>query len=170
MKLENDTIEIRLANETDFESIFSIWLDGISNSFEYKEIDKDNIKEKFASNFYQRQGIFNFWVAVDIQNNIRGWQSLIRTSNNPFRQNTYAESSTYISKSNRFKGVGKRLLDYVMLEAEKSDLEYVIGFVSIRNEAAIKITKETGWIVVGKIPLSKNQNDIFEKTLLIRPV
>lgn len=170
MKAENKTIQIRLAIQNDFETIFSIWLDGISNSFEYKEADKDNLKEKFTSNFNQRQGIFNFWVAVDTKNNIWGWQSLIKTSNNPFRQNTYAESSTYISKNNRFKGIGKLLLDYVMQEAEKSNLEYVIGFVSINNEAARKITKETGWIEVGQIPGSKKRNDTFAKTFLIRPV
>ena len=170
MKPENETIQIRLATENDFETIFSIWLDGINNSFEYNEVDEDNLKEKFTSNFNQRQGIFNFWVAMDTENNILGWQSLIKTSNNPFRQNTYAESSTYISKSNRFKGVGKMLLDYVMKEAEMSSLEYVIGFVSITNEAARKITKETGWIEVGQIPASKKRNNTFEKTFLVRPV
>lgn len=170
MNLESKTIQIRLATDNDFEIIFSIWLDGINNSFEYNESDKDNLKAKFASNFNQRQGIFNFWVAVDTENNIFGWQSLIKTSNNPFRQNTYAESSTYISKNNRFKGVGKMLLDYVIKEAETSDLEYIIGIVSITNEAARKITKETGWVEVGQIPASKKRKDTYEKTLLVRPV
>lgn len=170
MNQENEFIKIRVANNEDFETIFTIWLDGISNSFDYKESDLDNIKLIFTSNFNNRNGIFNFWVAVDPNDNILGWQSLIRTSNNPFRINTYAESSTYISKTNRYKGVGKLLLDYVMKEAEKSSLEYVIGFVSIKNEAARKITQETGWIEVGQIPPSKKRNDKFKKTFLVRPV
>jgi len=170
MKIENKTIQIRLATDKDFEPIYSIWLDGIGNSFEYNEFDKDNLKEKFTSNFNERRGIFNFWVAVDRENNIWGWQSLIKISNNPFRQNTYAESSTYISKSNRFKGVGKALLEFVMLEAEKSDLEYVFGFVAIENEAAKKITEETGWLNIGEIPPSKKGKNRIIKSFLVRPV
>jgi L-amino acid N-acyltransferase YncA len=170
MKSERENIKIRLATDNDFEAIFSIWLDGISNSFEYEEIYKENIKAKFTSNFNQRQGIFNFWVAVDAQNKIWGWQSLIKTSNNPFRENTFAESSTYIAKDNRFKGIGKQLLEYVMNEAEDSQLEYVIGFVALGNEAAKEITKQTGWIEIGQIPSSKKRNSEIRKSFLVRPV
>lgn len=170
MKKENIPIQIRLAADNDLESIYSIWLDGISNSFEYNEFDNDNPKEKFTSNFNERQGIFNFWIAVDTENNILGWQSLIKMSNNPFRQNAHAESSTYISKSNRFKGVGKALLEFVMIEAEKSELEYVFGFVAVENEAANKITHETGWLHIGRIPPSKKGKNKILKSLLVRPV
>jgi len=161
---------IRLANDDDFEQVYAIWLDGIHNSFDYKSKDMKKIEQKFASIFFQRQGIFNFWIATDENNKILGWQSLIRTSNNPFRENIYAEASTYISKDNRYKGMGKALLDYVMQEAEKSDLEYITCFVSVANEAAKKITEETGWIEIGVIPASKKGENKFVKSFLIRPV
>lgn len=170
MKSESENMKIRLATDNDFEAIFSIWLDGISNSFEYKETDKDKIKVKFTSNFNQRQGIFNFWVAVDIQNKVLGWQSLIKTSSNPFRENTFAESSTYIAKYCRIKGIGKQLLEYVINEAEDSQLEYIIGFVAIQNEAAKEITRQTGWIEVGQIPNSKKYSNEIKKSFLVRPV
>lgn len=170
MMLENNDITIRLANENDLEPIFSIWIEGINNSFDKNNFNITTLKEKFRSNFYQRNGIFNFWVAIDSENKIWGWQSLIKASNNPFRENTFAESSTYISKQNRFKGIGKLLLEFVINEAEKSQLEYIIGFVAIENEAAKKITQETGWIEVGKIPNSKRNNSEIKKSILIRPV
>lgn len=163
-------IKIRLAQDEDFEQILSIWFEGIGNSFNIENAHIEIVKEKFTSNFFQRQGIFNFWVAVDKREKILGWQSLIKCFYNPFRQNTYAESSTYIAKSTRFKGLGKLLLDFVMKEAEKSELEYVIGFVALKNEVAKKITMETGWIEVGKIPSSKKYENEFPKSFLIRPV
>jgi len=166
----NENTQIRLATDNDFEDIFSIWLDGINTSFDKELIEENTLKEKFSLNYSSRQGIFNFWVAVDNQNNVLGWQSLIKTSNNPFRENTFAESSTYISNENRYKGVGKLLLDFVMKEAEKSPLEYVIGFVSIHNEAAKKITQETGWVEVGQMPPSKSNNSNILKSFLVRPV
>ncbi len=166
----NKTIQIRLAKDMDFEAIFSIWLEGLHNSFETSQMDLQKINAKFSANFFQRQGIFNFWVAEDRSGNILGWQSLIKTSNNPFRENSYAESSTYISKENRGHGVGKLLLDFVMKKAEKSELEYVFGFVTTTNEAGRKITKDTGWVEVGQIPVSKKGDSGFPKTFLVRPV
>lgn len=165
-----DTISIRLALDEDFETIYAIWLDGIENSFDKKAIDEQAVRQKFRSNFQERQGIFNYWLAVDGEQNILGWQSLIRYSNNPFRQDTYAESSTYIAKHTRTQGIGKLLLEHMLKEAEKSKLEYVIGFVSLTNAAARKITEETGWMEVGIIPPPKKGDYIFPKSFLVRPV
>jgi len=163
-------IEIRLAKDRDFDEIYQIWLEGISNSFDESAFKMEQIRKKFASNFFNRKGIFNFWLAVDETEKILGWQSLIRVSNNPFREHAFAESSTYISKSNRLKGVGRLLLKHVMAEAEKSELEYIIGFVALSNEAAKKITSETGWHVIGQMPDSKKGNNKIRKSILIRPV
>ena len=170
MKNKNADILIRLATDDDFETIYLIWLDGIKNSFDDNLIDQHTLREKFSSNFNQRQGVFNFWVAVDTENKIWGWQSLVRCLNHPFKDNTYAESSTYLSIENRFKGLGKLLLEYVLKEAEKSSLEYVIGFVATNNVAAKKITKATGWIEVGIMPPSKSSKSNLTKAFLVRPV
>ncbi|ANI90231.1 hypothetical protein A9P82_13590 [Arachidicoccus ginsenosidimutans] len=163
-------IKIRLAEDEDFEQIFSIWLEGIYNSFEDDNIDLDTVKKKFSSNFFQREGIFNFWVAVDEEDKVLGWQSLIKCISHPVKENIYAESSTYISKNIRSDGLGKLLLDFVIQEAEKSSLEYIIGFVSLTNEAARKITSQTGWIEIGIIPPSKKGSNKFQKIFMIRPV
>ncbi|SDE31392.1 GNAT family N-acetyltransferase [Niabella drilacis] len=163
-------IQIRLAEDKDFEQILAIWLEGVGNSFDDKKFDMEIVKEKFAFNFFERRGIFNFWVAVDQNDKTLGWQSLIKTSSNPFRQNTLAESSTYIAKDTRFKGLGEILLDYVMQEAEKSELEYVIGFVSVSNKPARKITAQTGWVEIGIVPPSKKNSNKFEKIFMVRPV
>ncbi|MBX3255395.1 MAG: hypothetical protein KF862_14735 [Chitinophagaceae bacterium] len=94
-------------------------MEGIENSFDAEQFNKKELKQKFKENFQDRKGIFNFWVAIDADSNILGWQSLIKVSTHPFKENTYAESSTYITKNTRFKGLRKMLLDYVMKEAEK---------------------------------------------------
>jgi len=167
--MANDKILIRLANDADFDAIFLIWLDGIENSFDKNTFDEAVLKEKFNLNFNNREGIFNFWVAI-LGNEIIGWQSLIKTSYNPFRENTYAESSTYIKRNCRFKGLGQLLIAYVMKEAENSQLEYVIGFISVSNLAARKITKETGWVEVGEVPPSLKGSNNYPKILLMKPV
>lgn len=169
MQNPDSNFTIRLAEDADFDRIYEIWTEGVENSFDVRQFDEVDLKEKFRQNFNDRQGIFNFWIAVGPEDTILGWQSLIRVSNNPFRQHTMAESSTYVSKNNRFKNLGKILLDHVLQEAENSSLEYVIGFVALNNEAAKKITRETGWIELGAMPLSKSNKEL-PKSFLVRPV
>lgn len=169
MKKIEEKIHIRLAADDDFETILSIWLNGI-NAMVDERSNQESFKAKFSANFFQRNGIFNFWVAVDEDDIIYGWQSLIKIFYHPFRQDTYAESSTYIAKNHRFNGIGKKLLEFVLKEAEESSLEYVIGFVSLANEAARKITKETGWIEIGQLPDLRTKQRNILKSILIRPV
>ena len=160
---------IRIAQDEDCDAIYSIWRDGISNSFEVK--NEENMvlyKKRFRNNFDNRNSIFNFWVAVDDENNILGWQSLTRAFVHPFKTENFAESSTYISLLNRYKGVGKSLMTHAIEEAQKSPLEYIIGFVAVHNETALKLTDETGWQRIGVLPTSSKIKNQIEKYILIR--
>ena len=170
MSKEINKLTIRLANNEDFESLFTIWLQGVANSFDTSKYDTNYLKDKLLSTFNKRNGIFNFWVAVDDEGDIQGWQALNKTSYNPFREYKQAESSTYVKIDTRFKGLGKLLLDYVLKEAEKSELHYVIGYVSTSNKAAKRITEETGWLELGIIPKSKKDPLGFDKYFLVRAV
>lgn len=167
--INTDGITIRIAQNGDFDIIYQIWLDGVDNSFDKNLIAPELLYERFKTNFDNRNGIFNFWIA-EKGGTILGWQSLIKTSYNPFRQDSYAESSTYISKDCRFKGIGELLIAHVLKLAEQSELEYVMGYVSVENLVARKMTAKTGWIEIGKIPPSLKNKNAKEKILLIRPV
>jgi len=160
---------IRIAEDSDFEDIYAIWRQGLESSFDITLLD-DTVIEKFHSNFLQREGIFNFWVAQDSSKDILGWQSLIRASNNPFRKNIWAESSTYLNKKFRNNGLGEQLLSHVIKEAESSSLQYIIGFVTKSNEAAIQLVNRTGWTEIGEIPQRKNSKNQYPKLIFIRPV
>jgi len=162
-------INIRLANDEDFATIYEIWLDGIENSFNPNSIDGETLHQRFKRNFQARQGIFNYWI-VEADRRLLGWQSLIKSAHNPFREDNWAESSTYIAKDNRVKGIGEALIKHAIREAEKSQLEYIVGYVAVDNIGARKITQRNGWIEVGEIPPSKKYKNGKRKLLLIRPV
>ena len=101
---------------------------------------------------------------MNFVNQVLGWLSLIRTSKNPFK------SSTYIALNVRYKGLGKLLLQFAIDEAEKSDLEHIIGFVAVTNKAAKVITAETGWVEIGNLPLLRKSSNNHPETILVRPV
>lgn len=158
-----------LAAESDFEAIYQIWLEGIDNSFDKNAVAPDILWERFLANFNFRSGIFNYWVA-ELNGRILGWQSLVRGSYNPFRMGTTAESSTYIAKSCRLKGMGEALIAHVMAEAEIRQLEYVFAFVAVENVPARKITRNTGWIEVGEMPSPLKNKNAMPKLFMVRPV
>ena len=159
---------IRLATDDDLNRIFEIWLQGTGDVFTGDDLK--NAKRKFESNFYCRNGIFNFWVAEDKSGVIQGWQSLLPCSNNPLRHNKMAESSTYLSEEFKFKGIGKLLLHTAISEAEKSDLEYIIGYVSENNSASLKLTQEAGWNRLGLLPASQKTKGSPNKFIMVKVV
>ena len=161
---------IRIAGDNDFESLYSIWLEGIHNSFEFDMSDLLKYKAQFKNNFEMRSSIYNYWIACDADGKIFGYQALIKCFLNPFRSPIFAESSTYISNDAQNRGIGKLLLGYAIQQAEKSSLHYIVGFVSSTNERAKKITSDLGFVTIGPIPKSKKAIGTIEKLLMIRPV
>ena len=162
-------VSIRLANDNDFEQIFEIWLSGIQNSFDTTDIEHNLLKEKFKRNFSQRQGIFNYWVAI-IDDKIIGWQSLSKMTNNPLKDNIYAEYRLYVHKSNRKSSLGRFLVNHIFLEAKKSKLEFLVAYISYSNEAIRQLSLKTGWHEIGIIPQSLKSNNKFSKLITIKPV
>lgn len=167
---EQKKITIRPAADEDFTEIYKIWLEGIGNSYDISCLDMDTVQRQFQSNFFNRHDIFNFWVAENSKDGILGWQCLVPASNNPFHTNKYAESSTYIRKGCRLSGLGKALLNFAVNEAEKSSLEYVIGFVSVTNDISKRIVHDTGFVEVGLIPVPIKDPKQIQRHLFIRPV
>jgi len=166
----NIKMGIRLASDTDYDQIYAIYLEGIGNSFDVNPKELPEIERKFLSNFKNRKGSFNFWVAINEKNQIVGWQSLTKGSANPFRAKYFAESSTYISKHYRFEGVGELLLTHAIEEAKKSELHYITGFVSDNNVSSKNMTKKLGFIEVGVIPPSKKTDTKIQQIFIIRPL
>jgi L-amino acid N-acyltransferase YncA len=166
----NQNISVRLANDSDFEQIFEIWTSGIQNSFDTSSVDIKDVKEKFLSIFMLRQGIFNYWVALDEFDKIVGWQSFSKTTQNPLKDWQYAESSTYVHKDYRKLGIADLLVDTAMDEAEKSQLQYVIAYVSLTNDIIRKMAIAKGWTEVGVLPSSKKSDNKFPKLFIVRPV
>lgn len=160
---------IRLANDEDFEEIFTIWLDGISFSFDLTFINQVEIKEKFKSNFYLRFGIFNYWLAISEASEITGWQSLNKCTTNPLKDNHFAESSTYIKKVFRKDGVGELLLNYVFKEAKKSPLKYITAYISSENKGVNILIEKVGFIKVGQLP-DLNLPEGSSKFFIVKPL
>jgi len=161
---------IQLAEDSDFENIFKIWTEGLSQSFEPNLIDEDRLRTKFEKIFKNRDGIFNYWVAKNDVGEILGWQSLNKCTVNPVKEDHFAESSTYVKREYRKFGIGESLLKYMINTALESRLRYITAYINAENKSIRKITQSLGFIEIGALPLNSKQSGRIDKLFIIKPL
>lgn len=62
------------------------------------------------------------------------------------------ENSIYVSSDAQGQGVGKNLLQALVLEAEKSDVHVMVAGIEAGNEASIKLHERFGFVETGRMP------------------
>ena len=135
---------VRHANIEDFETIFNIWMERPGA----KPL-KPNHAVEYRDSLFMRLRIdhsgFGTWVYEDETGQILGWQSLAPFRANPAIRNSMAEFSMYVSKKARNSGVGRKLMAATLAHADRSQLEYVIGYVAEPNIAMLHICGSQGF-------------------------
>jgi L-amino acid N-acyltransferase YncA len=87
-------------------------------------------------------------VAEDEENNILGWAALTPVSG----RCVYAgvgEVSVYVSSKARGKGLGKALLNELILQSEQNGFWTLTAGIFPENEPSLKIHKQAGFKVLG---------------------
>ncbi|MDP2089178.1 MAG: N-acetyltransferase family protein [Flavobacteriaceae bacterium] len=87
------------------------------------------------------------FVAID-KNKVVGWIALMPFSNVPAYRGV-AEISVYIAKKARNKGIGKKLMEAVISEAESNFIWMLHAKIFPENIASIALHKHFGFRVVG---------------------
>lgn len=148
-------MKIRDAQEIDLERILDIWKQSaeIAVGRPIEKINADYLKRFFHERIFMSKP-FGFWVAEN-EGEVVGWQALLPFDNNPVMRGYNAESSTYVSNDFLYRGVGETLIRYAMCQAQETDLQYIFGFISFENPAALSMVKKCGWEAVGLVPTPK---------------
>lgn len=116
-------MNITIAQEHHFQKIWDMYLSEVSSL--QNRAQCQGLLARFRRNFNERSERFNFWVAIDDDGNVCGWQSLIPFSNNPLRCDTWAESSTYIDPPFQGRGVGEMLVRKAIDSAQHSGIKII---------------------------------------------
>ena len=87
-------------------------------------------------------------IVAEMDDEIIGYASLSKWSERSAYDGT-AEVSVYIDRNNRGKGVGKRLLEVLTLEGEKSGLHTLISRITEGNLSSIHIHEQLGFEHIG---------------------
>jgi len=144
----NTIFFIRQADINDLHDIVRIFEIGAIQSLGFT-IEESDLYGYFQNHLISQNDTFKIWVAV-YGDKVIGWQSILPTRVNPFVRPFFGESSTYVEPSG-IKGVATALLKHAMQECSKSQLQYIIGYVSATNAAAKHIVEKLGWELAGDL-------------------
>jgi L-amino acid N-acyltransferase YncA len=146
-------IGLRLATNEDADIITDIWRKGVASSLGF-EAELPEVKDYFSQCIQEHSDTSKFWVALDHEQNVIGWQSLRPTRANPIIRRLVAESSTYVDPKYGIHGVGTALIQMASHHADISTLQYLTGYISANNTAMRRIVSKAGWLEVGRVPPS----------------
>lgn len=157
-------INIRLANDEDFDRIYEIWTSGIGNSF---KVDiNEELKQNFKDYFNLREDYFNYWVAEN-NGNVLGWVSINRNTLHPLKKNHFAELSIYFDNNHKIAKLPTILQNYVCEYLGKhSPIKYLISFIAEDNKPVRRFCLNSDWQFIGNFPKNDNPDKDVRKTII----
>ena len=139
-------LTIRPAAQNDVPAITEIYNDAILNTSATFDTETKTTTDRMQ--WFLNHDSKHPVLAAEISGTTIGWASLTMWSDRCAYEGT-AEVSVYVHKDFRSKGVGKRLLEILVLEGEKCGLHYLLARITEGNEASIHLHEQFGFSHIG---------------------
>ncbi len=167
---DEPNITFRRGTLDDLEAILEIWALGIGAATGDPKAKEQTERARaiFADRLKTQTDSFGFWIA-ERQGAVVGWQSLLPMRNAPLRVHAEAESSIYIRPGLRGARLGSRLMEYVLENAKRTELEVIYAVVLKSNTAGLSILNST-WVCLGDLPVPPKASHLSEAQLWVYPV
>lgn len=139
-------LNIRPALKTDVAIITEIYNDAILNTYATFDTEVKSIEDriKWFLDHDEKHPV----IVAELGSEVVGWASLTKWSDRCAYDGT-AEVSVYVHNEFRGKGIGKRLLEILVLEGEKCGLHYLLARITQGNEASIHLHEMFGFSHIG---------------------
>lgn len=141
-------ITIRPATEKDVPRITEIYNDAILHTTATFDTEMKSLEDRMDW-FLSRTNIHPVIVA-EKEGVVIGYASLSRWSDRAAYDST-AETSLYVHKDFRKQGVGKQLLEVLVLEGEQLGLHSLIARITHGNEQSVYLAERLGFSVIGTL-------------------
>ncbi|MEO9806459.1 MAG: N-acetyltransferase family protein [Reichenbachiella sp.] len=105
-------------------------------------------------------------VMLDNSNKVQGWAALSPVSKGKVYSGV-AEVSVYIATNHRGKGIGKRLLEELIIQSETAEVWMLQAVTFPENEASVKLHQSLGFRLVGRREKIAQQHGIWRDTVLL---
>ncbi|HCI59112.1 MAG TPA: GNAT family N-acetyltransferase [Bacteroidetes bacterium] len=139
-------MEIRSATADDIPFITEVYNDAIINTTATFDTEVKSIEDRMLW-FKNHDGNHPIIVAEN-DGVLSGWASLTAWSDRCAYNGT-AEVSVYVHKQHRGRGIGKALLEILILKGESKGLHYLLSRIASGNEASIHLHTIFGFRHIG---------------------
>lgn len=141
-------ITIRPATEKDVPSITEIYNDAILTTTATFDTEVKSLEDRV--DWLRAHGKIHPVLVAEKSNVVIGFASLSRWSERAAYDST-AETSLYVHKDARKQGVGKQLLEVLVLEGKQVGLHTLIARITHGNEQSIYLHERLGFSVIGTL-------------------
>ena len=146
MPSKSNELHLRRATAADMPVITAIYNDAVRTTTATFDLSEQTIESRLA---WFRNRTEDFPVAVAEQDGrVVAYAALSRWSDRQAYEIT-AELSLYVEAENRGVGIGRVLAEYLMVEAEKTNLYTVISRITAGNDVSIRLHQKLGFTVIG---------------------
>jgi phosphinothricin acetyltransferase len=137
---------IRKASIKDIEKITKIYNEAIKKTV--ATFDTENKTVDDQKKWFKEHGPKNPIIVAEDDDNIIGWAALSKYSTRCAYSDT-AEISLYVKDKFQDKGIGKQLMNRIVLEGKKAGLHVILARITEGNEKSIYLHKSVGFEHVG---------------------
>jgi len=141
-------ITIRPATEKDVPRITEIYNDAILTTTATFDTEEKSLEDRV--DWFRAHGKIHPVLVAEKNDVVIGYASLSRWSDR-CAYDTTAETSLYIHKDYRKQGVGKQLLEVLVLEGEQVGMHTLIARITSGNEQSVYLHERLGFHVVGTL-------------------
>jgi L-amino acid N-acyltransferase YncA len=148
LKADQPILLLRRAEEKDISQITKIYNDAVLNTAATFHLEPVSEQERLV--WLRKHDNIRPVIVADLDGKIAGWGSLSRWNPKEAYDGT-VELSVYVDRDSRGEGIGKAIMEDLILRAKKGKLHTIISLITEGNEVSMKLHTQLGFEQTGNI-------------------
>lgn len=141
-------LTVRRGTIKDLKKITEIYNEAIEKTVATFDIEKKTLDQQRI--WYNEHGDNNPIIVAEKEGIIVGWAALSKYSTRCAYSNT-AEISLYVKEEYQGRGIGRKLMNAIIEEGEKTNIHAVIARITEGNEVSVHLHKSVGFEHIGTL-------------------
>ena len=160
-------LTVRPATENDVPVITEIYNEAILNTIATFDTEQKTVEQQL--NWFRAHDASHPVFVGEFKNQMIAWASLSKWSDRCAYDST-AEVSIYVHKDFRNQGIGKQLMEIIVLEGKERGLHTLISRITSGNEKSIYLHERLGFEQIGVLKEVGKKFDKFHDVHILQKV
>jgi L-amino acid N-acyltransferase YncA len=153
-------VELRTLEEADWPAVAEIYWDGMRGGLATFETEVPTWEAWDAAHLRDHR------LVADLMGDVVGWAALAPASSRPCYRGV-AEDSVYVARAARGLGIGRRLLEALVVGAEAAGIWTIQTSIFPENRASLALHERCGFRVVGTRERIGKRDGVWRDTVFL---